>query len=98
MLACGAKSVYGFLTFKNEIKLGQILALYIDPLYMKHGIGTVLMQTAEHMVRQKGGNAMMVDVEVLNDGGIAFYEKLGFVKTVRKLDHLIVMKKEIVND
>lgn len=41
---------------------------------------------------------MMVDVEVLNDGGIAFYEKLGFVKTVRKLDHLIVMKKEIVND
>lgn len=98
MLACGAKSIYGFLTFKNDIKFGQILALYIDPLYMHYGIGTVLMQTAEHMVKQQGGRSMQVDVEVLNEGGIAFYEKLGFVKTVMKLDHLIVMKKEIGND
>ena len=39
-----------------------------------------------------------ISIIVSSEASVAFYEKLGLVKTVRKLDHLIVMKKEIVND
>ena len=95
VLAFGAKTLYGFITFKDEIELGKILALYIDPLYMRHGIGKVLIQTAEQMVKMKGGVHIEVDVEVLNKGAISFYESLHFSHVSVKLGHLIVMRKEI---
>lgn len=91
------KNLYGFLTFKNEIESGKILALYIDPLYMRLGIGKLLLQTAEQMVRMKGGSSIEVDVEVLNKGAISFYTSLQFAKVSVKLDHLIVMRKEFYN-
>lgn len=97
VLACGAKNLYGFLTFKNEIESGKILALYIDPLYMRLGIGKLLLQTAEQMVRIKGGSSIEVDVEVLNKRAISFYTSLQFAKVSVKLDHLIVMRKEFYN-
>ncbi|MGN1281540.1 MAG: GNAT family N-acetyltransferase [Succinivibrio sp.] len=97
VLACGAKSLYGFITFKDKIESGKILALYIDPLYMRHGIGRMLLQTAEQMVRLKGGCSLEVDVEVLNNGAIEFYRSLHFKKVSVKLDHLIVMRKELYN-
>ena len=91
------ENLYGFLTFKNEIESGKILALYIDPLYMRLGIGKLLLQTAEQMVRMKGGSSIEVDVEVLNKGAISFYTSLQFAKVSVKLDHLIVMRKEFYN-
>lgn len=97
VLACGVKNLYGFLTFKNEIESGKILALYIDPLYMRLGIGKLLLQTAEQMVRIKGGSSIEVDVEVLNKRAISFYTSLQFAKVSVKLDHLIVMRKEFYN-
>lgn len=97
VLACGAKTLYGFITFKDKIESGRILALYIDPHYMRHGIGRLLLQTAEEMVRIKGGESLEVDVEVLNNGAIEFYRSLHFKKVSVKLDHLIVMRKELHN-
>jgi ribosomal protein S18 acetylase RimI-like enzyme len=97
MLACGAKELYGFLTFKNEIQLGHVLALYISPRYMRSGVGSTLLSIAEHMVTMKGGHTLEVDVEMQNNGAIAFYESLHFKKISVKSDHLIVMRKEIKN-
>ncbi len=95
MLVCGANSIYGFLTFSNEIKLGKVLALYIDPKRMRQGIGSNLMRIAEQMVILKGGNSIEVEVETGNRGGIIFYEALGLIKIGYINDHLIKMKKEL---
>ena len=81
----------------RTIESGKILALYIDPLYMRLGIGKLLLQTAEQMVRIKGGSSIEVDVEVLNKRAISFYTSLQFAKVSVKLDHLIVMRKEFYN-
>lgn len=97
MIAYGAKCVYGFLTFKKDIRLGKVLALYVDPPFMRLGVGKVLLETAFEMVKLKGGRFIEVDVERLNNGAITFYESLLFKKVSVKLDHLIVMRKEIQN-
>lgn len=95
VLVCGANKLYGFLTFVNEIKLGQILALYIAPEYMRLGIGSNLMKVAEQMVLLKGGHSIEVDVETKNSGGLIFYENLGLKRIGYINDHLIKMKKEL---
>ncbi|MGN0902622.1 MAG: GNAT family N-acetyltransferase [Succinivibrio sp.] len=95
ILAAGPTGIYGFLTFKEKIESGKILALYIDPLYMRHGIGTVLLSIAEQMIRSRGGKLMQVEVEVLNNSAIAFYKSLHFAKVRVELEHLIVMQKEL---
>ena len=95
VLVCGANKLYGFLTFVNEIKLGQILALYIAPEYMRLGIGSNLMKIAEQMVLLKGGHSIEVDVETKKSGGLIFYENLGLKRIGYINDHLIKMKKEL---
>lgn len=95
VLVCGANKIYGFLTFVNEIKLGQILALYIAPEYMRLGMGSNLMKIAEQMVLLKGGHSIEVDVETKNSGGLIFYENLGLKRIGYINDHLIKMKKEL---
>ncbi len=95
VLVCGAKGIYGFLTFVNEIKLGKVLALYIAPEYMRLGVGSNLMRVAEQMVMLKGGRSIEVDVETGNSGGMIFYEALGLKKIGHIADHLIKMKKEL---
>ena len=87
--------ILGFLTFKGLIEQGKILALYIAPKYMRKGVGKLLLSTACQMVGIKGGNSIEVEVEVLNNGAIAFYNSLLFNKVSVKLGHLIVMKKEL---
>ncbi|MBQ3883567.1 N-acetyltransferase [Succinivibrio sp.] len=95
LLVCGANRLYGFLTFVNEIKLGQVLALYIDPAYMRLGIGSNLMRIAEQMVILKGGKSIEVEVETQNKGGLVFYENLGLKRVGYVNDHLIKMVKEL---
>lgn len=95
VLVCGANKLYGFLTFVNEIKLGQVLALYIAPGYMRLGIGLNLMRVAEQMVILKGGKSIEVEVETKNSGGLIFYENLGLKRLGYVNDHLIKMKKEL---
>jgi ribosomal protein S18 acetylase RimI-like enzyme len=95
VLVCGANRIYGFLTFVNEIKLGKVLALYIDPSYMRLGIGSNLMRIAEQMVSLKGGKTIEVEVETKNRGGLIFYENLGLKRVGYINDHLIKMVKEL---
>ena len=95
VIATGPTRIYGFITFKSRIEDGYILALYIDPLYMRHGIGTLLMKTAEQMVLMSGGKKLKVDVEMLNNGAMTFYRSLHFSKVSVKLEHLIEMEKEL---
>ena len=95
ILVYEAKAICGFLTFKEAIEDGKILALYVDPIFMRHGVGKLLLSTAIEMVELKGGKQIEVEVEVLNNGAITFYESLLFHKVSVKLEHLFVMKKEL---
>ena len=67
-----------------------------DNLFILNSV-YIRIQTAEQMVRMKGGSSIEVDVEVLNKGAISFYTSLQFAKVSVKLDHLIVMRKEFYN-
>ena len=95
ILVYEAKAICGFLTFKEAIEDGKILALYVDPIFMRHGVGKLLLSTAIEMVELKGGIQMEVEFELLNNAAITFYESLLFHKVSVKLEHLFVMKKEL---
>jgi len=93
----GEKMLMGFLSFEKNIKDGFIMALYINPVYMRMGVGTILVGTAENLVRSQHGKGLYVDVEIRNLNGLSFYKKLGFVEDGMASYHLIKMYKE-VND
>ncbi len=95
IVARGEKLLMGFLSFEKTIRDGFIMALYINPVYMRLGVGTVLLGTAENLVRHEQGKGLYVDVEIRNLRGIKFYEKLGFVVDGMKSYHLIKMHKEV---
>ena len=95
ILACHGTQLYGFLTFENSIKLGHVLALYIDPAYMRKGIGRILIEVAAELVLSQGGSSLEVDVEVGNQGGLEFYKNLGFKKIGLLEDHLYLMRKTL---
>ena len=99
ILACvedkGKERVVGFLTFRGVIRDGKIHALYIEPAFMRRGIGRFLLDTAGHIVRMQGGTELEVHVEMLNYGAQAFYRTLRFCASGVRSGHLIIMTKEI---
>lgn len=64
-----------FIGIQNE----KIEMLFVSPLYLRKGIGRLLVDTAI-----KNHHAIFVDVNEQNPDARAFYEKLGFVKFDRK--------------
>ncbi|MGN0909684.1 MAG: GNAT family N-acetyltransferase [Succinivibrio sp.] len=99
ILAClkdgGRERIAGFLAFRGEISLGKVHALYVDPAFMRRGIGRFLLDTAGHVVRMQGGSELEVHVEMLNHGAQAFYRTLHFCASGVRSGHLIIMTKEV---
>lgn len=99
ILACvedqGRERIAGFLAFQGEIRDGRVHALYIEPAYMRRGIGRFLLDTAGHIVRMQGGDELEIHVEMLNHGAQAFYRTLHFCASGVRSGHLIIMTKEI---
>jgi ribosomal protein S18 acetylase RimI-like enzyme len=99
ILACvdenGSERIAGFLAFRGALRGGKVHALYIEPAYMRRGIGRFLLDTAGHIVRMQGGTELEVHVEMLNHGAQAFYRTLHFCASGVRSGHLIIMTKEI---
>lgn len=95
ILAFGGSKLKGFSAFRCPLKKGEIAAFYVSPMYFRQGIGRALMELSEKMVKQKGGKAITLKVEPLNNGAKAFYESLSFIEQGVKSSHLIVYKKEL---
>ncbi len=99
IIACvedrGKERVAGFLAFRGQISSGMVHALYIEPSFMRRGIGRFLLDTAGHIVRMQGGRQLQVHVEMLNHGAQAFYRTLHFCASGVRSGHLIIMTKEI---
>ncbi len=54
--------------------------VYLDPLYIRQGAGTLLMKSLIEKCRMAGFHALVACITEENDGSIALHEKLGFKK------------------
>lgn len=88
-------TLVGMLSFAGSIVAGEINALYIEPEYLRQGVGTLLMRTAEQLTVLHGGKRLLVGVEPRNEGGFEFYKALGFIVDGVEPSGLTVMHKEI---
>lgn len=70
--------VIGFINFSslNENNESELSAIYINPEYQGHGIGTQLLQTCTSALTKL--KVIYLDVEKENNIGLSFYKKKGF--------------------
>jgi ribosomal protein S18 acetylase RimI-like enzyme len=72
-------------TAKPRAALGPpsfgILAIAVAPAFQGKGVGKVLMEEMESVARARGYSRMHLTVSVDNLQAIAFYEKLGWLKS-----------------
>ncbi|MCD6248665.1 MAG: ribosomal protein S18-alanine N-acetyltransferase [Hadesarchaea archaeon] len=61
-------------------RTGHILAIGVDPLYRRRGIGSMLMTSALNRLREKGAREVRLEVRASNRAAQKFYLKLGFVQ------------------
>lgn len=58
--------------------LAQLEELYVQPRHRGLGIGTALLTTAVHEVRERGGAEMHINVDEVDTEARRFYERHGF--------------------
>jgi [ribosomal protein S18]-alanine N-acetyltransferase len=58
---------------------GHIVTLDVDPAARRHGLGTLLMQTAEQQMKEEGAALMSLEVAENNAAARHFYRNLGFI-------------------
>ena len=63
-----------------EIKV-EIKGLFIDPAFIKRGLGRLLVGTVESLAKQKGAGCLTVSASL---NSVQFYNKLGFHEVMRK--------------
>ena len=57
----------------------EVLTLAVDPAVQRHGLGRALLQQTLATARQRGANAMFLEVASGNGPGRALYAASGFV-------------------
>ncbi len=74
----------GFVSFgpcrddrQDSVKVGEIYALYLDPVRWRQGLGTALCRRAEERLRECGFEQIVLWVLERNSGARAFYEAMG---------------------
>ena len=64
---------------------GDIMTIAVSPKYRRKGIATYLISELEKWAKSRGGDSMMLEVNVKNEDAIALYSKMGYQKlNVRK--------------
>jgi [ribosomal protein S18]-alanine N-acetyltransferase len=63
----------------DGLPAGHIVTLDVDPKARRHGLGTLLMQTAEEQMKQEGARWMSLEVAENNIAARHFYRNLGFI-------------------
>jgi ribosomal protein S18 acetylase RimI-like enzyme len=75
--------IVGFVTFgpsrdADTVGLGEIYALYVDPDWLRGGVGRQLMAEARRRLRERGFDAAVLWVLKGNDRARRFYEGEGW--------------------
>lgn len=87
-----AKSTGGFLALIQSTPAGYVrtrlderdgrfyvTSLYVLPKYQGKGVGSLLLQSAEHSAAASGAPAVWLGVMTANTRTVAWYRKIGFV-------------------
>lgn len=69
-------TVVGFATYLISDRVAEIEGLFVDPSWMRHGIGAALVQDISARLDELHFERLEVTA---NPGALAFYEHLGFV-------------------
>lgn len=72
---------------------GWINYLAVHPDYRLHGIGRMMMERAEALLRAEGCPKINLQVRSSNQGVIEFYKRIGF-----KIDDAVSLGKRLEND
>ena len=75
---------------KDGYGLGPVSVL---PDYQKQGIGRMLMEEAERLLREFGCPKLQLQVRTSNQGVIDFYHKIGY-----KQDDVVNLGKRLISD
>lgn len=59
-------------------KIGYIYNLGVDETYQRRGIGIALLEKAEDFLRERGAEAVELNVFSFNQRAQAFYKKCGY--------------------
>lgn len=70
-------------TFPYWHRIGMIDYLVVAPDRRDQGIGARLVQGTEHALREAGARRLCVQTVAWNEGGIRFYERLGYREIAR---------------
>lgn len=55
--------------------------IYVDKAYRRNGLASMAVERFRNLCREKGYTKLWLTVNRLNQGSIAAYKKLGFIKT-----------------
>lgn len=71
------------LFFRKHSKLARVYSLATQPQARGQGVGTALLDAAEHAARRRGCRALRLEVQVDNARAIRLYEHIGYVRIGR---------------
>lgn len=72
--------------------VGYLEGWYVEPEYRQHGIGRILVQTAEDWARSRGCEEMASDAEIGNNLSLKAHLRLGYEESSR----LIHLRKDLI--
>jgi len=63
----------------------DLMTIAVSPNFRRQGIATYLIRELESWAKSRGGDSMMLEVDISNHDAIELYEKLGYEKlNIRK--------------
>jgi len=62
-----------------EMTVAEINDIEVAPTHQRLGIGTMILQHAEDLARERGADLLRSETGVENQGSLALHRKLGFV-------------------
>ncbi len=71
------------LFFRKHSNLARVYSLATQPQARGRGVGTALLEAAEHAARRRGCRALRLEVQVGNARAIRLYEHIGYVRIGR---------------
>lgn len=85
-------SIRPFVEDCHSDRVGYLEGWYVLPDYRRHGIGRILVKSAENWARAKGCEEMASDSEIGNDLSLQAHLNLGYEETSR----LVHLRKDLI--
>ena len=95
--------VVGFITVSTVLDESELLKIAVSKSKQTRGVGSLLLESVEDMLRCSGTASMFLEVRADNTSAIPFYEKHGYQKiSIREKYYgdtdAYIYRKGLVND